>query len=252
MTYTPPEQEFALSPEFEELQNFSEPEPTILTLEEYKTLRRITSTEYDNQIKLGLSYIDDIIVRYTNRDFVTVPRNETRTYLYEASGIQDIDDCTNITKVELNALTSLDLEEQYVPGPLNGPVFEYIDLGPHLPFWFLSGSPEMGFMSNRDVLYYESLNWGTSLPRALQRRFNFLKVTATFGWPTGTIPASVKMAACLLMDEVRAQEAESTGLAAESIANLHYTYLQGSPLAAPAVLSPRIRALLDAYRRPEL
>jgi hypothetical protein len=224
---------------------------SILSETEYQLLRKDT-TATKEQLELILPWVDDIICRYCNRNFTDAPVTETRKYLYEGSGIQDIDDCSNITSVVLNDETSLEIDQQYQPMPMRGPIFEYLDLGPHLPFWFLSGSPEMGFISNRDVLFYESLNWGSSLPRALQRRFNFLEVTATFGWPPNLLPPSLKQAAVWLVDEALTTDAESKGLTGESIGGVSYQYLNDAATIGPAVLSPRVRTILDVYRRPEL
>lgn len=230
----------------------SVPGATILTPSEYEILRGSEKSVTLQQLELVLPWIDDIINKYCNRDFTSDPVTETRQYLYEGSGIQDIDDCTNITSVVLNSETVLEADGQYQPMPMRGPVFEYLDLGPHLPFWFLAGSPEMGFTSNRDVLFYESLNWGSALPRALQRRFNFLEVTASFGWPPGSLPLSLKQAAAWLTDEMLTTDAESKGLTGESIGGVSYQYLNDSPTTGPAVLAPRVRTLLDVFRRPEL
>lgn len=205
----------------------------ILTVEEYKTARKIRGSDRDDQIRLGIEGAQDAVLRYTDRDFTTTPASATRRYTYDGSGIVEIDDCAVVTSVKLGSRT-LTADRDYITGPVNGDVIYWLDFG-----WgggVQPGSPAMGFTSNQDVL-------------GIRQRFNFVEVTASFGWPAASIPPSVRQAAIWLVDEFVSDEQGTEGLQAQSISDFSQVYTGEDPRNEPAILPPRVRQLLDPFRR---
>lgn len=219
----------------------------VLTLNEYKRLRKITGADEqsDEQLELALEIAGDIIVEYTRRQFTLEPTVETRKYRYEGQGVLDIEDCRNVTSVVLYNRT-LTADFDYHTGPEHGDTTFWIDFAWH-GLWPSYSAGQMGFTSNLDRLFA----WG---PEGAP--FIFVEVTAEFGWPRERIPASIKQAAAWLVDEiaVKRPQPQSGGVgpvSAESIADLSYSY-QIEAAAVTAEIPPRIRAMLDPYSRPEL
>lgn len=220
---------------------------TLLSLSEYKTLRKITSTDKgrDEQLEAALGIADDVIEQYTQRDFTSEPTTVTKRYRYEGTGVLDIHDCTNISKVKLyNRELTPDLD--VIAGPSRGPIFEWLEFAWHglLPAY---SSGVMGFTSNRDTLHEFGI--GGNL-------FYFVDVTAEFGWPRNKIPRSVKQAAAWFVDDYAVERPEAPGgsgrVSGESIADLSYSYaIEQASNVAPEV-APRIRALLDRFIRVEI
>lgn len=227
-------------------EELTEATTTLMSLAEYKTLRKITSTDAarDAQITLSLEIADDVISQYTKRDFVNEPTTTTRRYLYEGSGVLDIDDCTNITAVVL-LNRGLAIDQDVHAGPDHGPVSYWLDFAWHglLPAY---SDGVMGFTSNRDKM--GEYGFGA-------RRMIFVEVTATFGWPRSEIPASLKQAEAWLVDDFAVSKPDAAGgegrVSSEAIADLAYSY-QVEQAQAQAEIAPRIRALLDPFTRPEL
>lgn len=205
----------------------------ILTVAEYKTARKITDAGRDAQLRLAVEGAQDTVLRYTDRDFTTTPANAVRRYTYDGSGIVELDDCAVVTLVKLGDRT-LTADSDYITGPVNGDVIYWLDFG-----WGAGvqlGSPAMGFTSNQDVL-------------GVRQRFNFVEVTASFGWPAASIPPSVRQATIWLVDEFTADDADTEGLQAHSIADYSQVFSGEETRNEPAILPPRVRQLLDPFRR---
>jgi len=219
------------------------PEETpFLTLEEYKTLRKITSTDTarDEQLELAIEIAEDVVEQYTGRDFRTEPTTMTKKYIYDGAGVLDIDDCASITNVTLDG-RALTPDLDVLAGPNRGPTFYWLEFAGLGPMTSIS-SGEMGFTSNLDTL-------------RPMGRFLFVEVTASFGWPRNKIPGSIKQAAIWLVDDFAVTRPSSSGTASqvssESIADLAYSYqLESAQVVAD--ISPRVRSLLDQYTKVEI
>jgi hypothetical protein len=217
-------------------------ETAFLSLEEYKTLRKITTTDSvrDAQLELAIEIAEDVVEDYTKRDFRTEPTPMTKKYRYDGAGVIDIDDCSEITEIVLGH-RPLAPDLDVIAGPSRGPIFYWLEFAGLGPMSSLSAR-EMGFTSNLDTLH----------PR---RILLFVEVTANFGWPRNKIPGSIKQAAIWLVDDFATTKPSASGAAtqisAESIANLSYAY-QVEAAQISADISPRIRALLDNFAKVEI
>lgn len=207
----------------------------ILTLAEFKTRRQMSeaSTERDEAITAALESAEDAVLKYTDRDFNTAQNVETKTYVYDGSGILETDDFIELSGVSIegDALGGLNFN----PGPREGQTFYWIDFTA-----VARPSPAMGFTRNLDRLFGQEPSCG--------RHYANVQVSAKFGWPGGA-PASVKQAVTWLVDEFFKKEGTQGDIQAEAIANLSYVYQR---ISEENDLPPRVRTLLDLYRRVSL
>lgn len=205
----------------------------ILSLAEYKKRRELTeaSVERDEALTAALEAAEDAVLQYTGRDFTTAQAVETKTYVYDGSGILETDDFVEATavSVEGDPLSSLN----FVPGPREGQTFYWIDFTA-VP----RPSPAMGFTRNLDTIFERNCGRGG-------RQYSQVAVTAKFGWPGGA-PGSVKQAVTWLVDEFAKSEGNQGEVQAEAIANLSYVYQR---ISEENTLPPRVTTLLDPYRR---
>lgn len=203
----------------------------ILTLDEYKTRRELTeaSKERDEAVQAALEAAEDAVLQYTGRDFTTAQAIETKTYMYDGSGILETDDFVELesVNVEGSVLSSLNFET----GPREGQTFYWIDFTA-VPW----PSPAMGFTRNLDRAFGDCHN---------ARRYARVQVKARFGWPGGA-PAGVKQAVTWLVDEFRNSKSTQGEVQAEAIANLSYVYQR---ISEENALPARVITLLDPYRR---
>lgn len=206
----------------------------IIDLEEYKLRRKVTeaSKENDEAIEAALLSAEDAVLQYTGRDFSMEPTLETKTYVYDGSGILETDDFVDLSAVnaEGNVLSAMNV----IPGPREGATYYWLDFT-GVP----RQSPAMGFTRNLDTIFRESTPGRTYLQ---------VDVSAKYGWPGGA-PASVKQAVTWLADEFRQSGGTQGDVQAEAIANLSYVYQR---ISEENVLPPRITALLNPYRRLSL
>jgi hypothetical protein len=204
----------------------------ILTLAEYKTRRQITeaSEERDAALDAALASAEDAVLQYTGRDFTTAQVIETKTYIYDGSGILETDDFVELESVSVSddALTS----QNYAAGPREGHTYYWLDFT-GVP----RQSPAMGFTRNLDRAYD-----GYCAPRS----YTTVAVKAKFGWPGGA-PASVKQAVTFLVDEFVKEQGTAGDIQAEAISDLSYVYQRDTE--GVAALPPRVQLLLDPYRR---
>jgi hypothetical protein len=202
---------------------------SILTKDEYKTLRGITTADRDDQITAALGPVEDAISRYAERDFTVEPVTETRRYRYEGP-IVNIDDAIEVQSVEIDDVL-LDPDVSYTVEPYDrSQAYYFLDLSAY------SGrrsSPLMGFTRNEDVL-------GT-------RQNRFVDVTAKWGWET--VPEALKLAVALMVDEFASPRAEHSGISAEAVADTSVVYEAPEPGTAPPVLPPAVAQLVDPFRK---
>lgn len=201
---------------------------SILTLAEYKMRRQLpeASPERDEAIEAALQSAEDAVLQYTGRDFTQPAGAETRNYVYDGSGILEVDDFTELTDITVDGES---LPNGWTAGPREGATFYWIDLGGRR-----AESPLMGFTRNLDTL----------LPSPGRYRVN-AAITAQFGWP-GEAPASIKQAITWLVDEFYKKEGTQGDVQAEAIANLSYVYQR---ISEENELPPRVTTLLDQFRR---
>lgn len=211
----------------------------LLTLSEYKALMDVSDNENDTHITSLLPAMSRAIRSYTGRQFdVTTGVATERTFEYDQSGMLDIDDCTSVTAVSTDAgipsQTYALQDYEWTVMPQDGSdVFYYILIhgGP-----FGGVSPEMGFKRNLD--------------RYPMQRFKapLVRVTAVWGWDE--IPADVKLAAALSINELVSTDAKDEGLTAEAIADWSRSWggRGGNAVAALAIPS-RARDILANYQR---
>lgn len=208
----------------------------ILTLSEYKKRREMNEANppRDEALEAAISSAEDAIIRYTGRDFKAAQAIETRTYMYDGSGILETDDFVDVSGV-ISEGTSL-AAINYVPGPREGETFYWLDFA-GVP----RQSPAMGFTRNLDTIFEREVRLG-------KRQYVNVQVTAKFGWPGGA-PGSVVQAAVWLVDEFRKKEGTQGDIQAEGIADLNFVYQR---ISEESTLPARITALLAPYRRVAL
>jgi hypothetical protein len=216
---------------------------TLLSLDEYKTLRQITDTNEvrDAQLELALDIADNAIEEETGRDFLSAPTTLTRKYRYNGSGVLDIDDASSITAVSLDGW-DLDTDLDVIAGPKRGPMFWWLEFAFDGPLPNESRGV-MGFTRNLDT-------------RGANRYFTFVEVTGTFGWADADIPKSVKQAAAWLVDEYATEAGEGAGnegrVTAEHIADLGYSYDIEPESASEGEMSARVRSMLAPFTKTEI
>jgi hypothetical protein len=202
----------------------------ILDTEGYKALRGITDAGRDAQIAAALPAVEDAIARYIERDITTDPVTETRKYRYEGP-IVNIDDAIAVNEVKIDEMP-LVADTHYTVEPYDrSQPFYYLDLGATV---YRPPSPLMGFKRNEDVLG--------------RRGFQFVTVTAEWGWPDPK-PASLKMAVALLVDELAPATATQRGISAESVADTSIVYESPESANSPPVLPPAVEQLVNPFRR---
>jgi hypothetical protein len=203
----------------------------ILTLDEYNTRRELTeaSTERDEATSAAIAAAEDAVLQHTGRDFTQPAGAETRSYVYDGSGILEVDDFTNATAVTIDGAAQ---SGGWTAGPREGNTFYWIDFG-----GVRRESPEMGFMRNLDTLAARTGRYRSTV-----------NVTAEFGWP-GDAPASVKQAVVWLVDEMRKSTGNQGDVQAEAIADLNYVYQR---INEHSSMPARVLALLEPFRRISL
>ena len=212
----------------------------LIELAEYKAFMGIQSgdTRNDPQINALLEAASRAVISYTGRNFEPAEGSSTRTYLYDGSGFLDIDDCTDITSVEVatpNATTQALSENEYTVMPSGGEVSHYLILhGGVSPYGI---SPEMGFTYNLDTYPMIALKQPT------------VQVTATWGWEE--VPQDVKLATALTVSEVLSGTSggHGEGLTAEAIEGWSRAWGSRQGGMTALMIPNRARDLLVNYQR---
>lgn len=209
---------------------------SILSLAEYKKRRSLNEAnpQRDEALEAAIASAEDAILRFTSRDFTQAQSAETRTYVYDGSGILETDDFVDLESVTAEGSTLS--VRNFVPGPREGETFFWIDFT-GVP----RQSPLMGFTRNEDRIFDQQL--GVPGPRYIN-----VQVTAKFGWPGGA-PASVVQAAVWLVDTFVKSQGTQGEIQAEGIADLSFVYQR---INEESKLPARITALLEPYRRVAL
>jgi hypothetical protein len=205
---------------------------SLVTLGSYKVLRGITSADRDAQITAAIPAAEQAVIDYIDRDLISPPTVATRVYNYElGQTILNIEDCITITQVSING-RALQEQLEYIEGfTLAEPVISWLEVIPNL------------------ALFNPIFDFTHVVHRPFRYPFQQISVTATFGWPADQIPASAKQAAVWLVDEMIVPGAETTGIAAESIADLSEVYIGEQNAQGPPVLPPRVAQILTPLRR---
>lgn len=196
-----------------------------------------TDSSHDVKILEKLAAASRAVLNYTDRDFGSPNITETRTYLYDGSGVLDIDDASAVTSATVNypgatsvVLTTLDWFAQPFDKPLG--IYEWLQVPENL--YGIPVSPQMGF--NRNLDQY----------RPLATQPTTISVNATFGWPY--VPEDVVQATeWAAADFIKRPDAD---LQAHAIEGFSESFIApragtGPELALPA----QSKDLLDFYRR---
>lgn len=205
------------------------PTQGLITKEEYKAIKGINHTRFDSRLDAVIPGLSQAVLNYTERDFGVVPTLATKEYLYDGSGILEINDATTVTSVAWVNGSTVD-PKGYVVYSQNG-VLTWIEMPPQRPLI----SPEMGFTYNLDRLY-------DRMPPEHR-----VAVTGTFGWRDegggARVPSDVRLALVWAVEDFMEHQPDVTG---EAIASYSVQYAQ---LVQAGALSDRARDMLDAYKR---
>lgn len=208
----------------------------LLTLDEYKSLVGLdpANTKNDAQINALLGPVSRAVRSYADRTFeISQSPASARTFLYDGSGVLEVDDFTSLASVTtdtgVSGLSYALTEDQYTLMPQDSadPVFYWIIFhgGPRAP------NGEMGFERNLDRMEIAPKNATVT-------------VTATWGWPA--VPSDVKLAAAWAIQDAIKTPQGPTSEAIEGYSRSWGQAGQGFPVMA---LPNRSRDLLAAYQR---
>jgi hypothetical protein len=209
--------------------------PDLITLAQLKRALGDTTTARDALYAEVIVRSSQAIRDYVIRDLKT-PADvvaTTRRFVYDGSGILQIDDAVEVETVTIirpNTADQVLTEDEYEPQPYrsNGTI----------PFYWLDVlatyrvSPEMGFTSNLDTL------WRKYLPQTTEV---FVDVEAKWGW--NAIPESIVQAA--IWTAVAFLE-NPRNVISEHVAGVGRTYANPSRAIA---IPPRAQELLEPYAR---
>jgi hypothetical protein len=209
------------------------PNEDIITLVEYQELT--SDTNNDAQATVLIPAASRAVRNYAGRSFALSNGVTTdRSFLYDGSGILDIDDCASVTAVATDA---------GVPGqtyPLDATGFTAMPFEGEVFYWLVlygfpsSPSPAMGFTHNLDTM-----DWPAQPP--------VVTVTADWGWPS--IPPDVKLATAWTVEEV--VNSPEGGPVSESIESFSRSWSSPGGTGVPILAIPnRARDLLAAYQNP--
>lgn len=213
-----------------------------LTLEEYKARRGEAPLPPDADIEAALLSAEQNIIDFTDRYLVEPPVLETRNYRFETGSlILNIDDAVDVFSVNIDGRFTLMENFQWMPMKLRPePVFTALELA-DLPW----------YDPNYTVTHV--VPWeGIGMEERRRHGLHFIEVTGEFGWPVGTLPATLAQAMTWLVDEMTTNSTEESGIAAESIENLSYVYRGEAAANAPAKLPPRVEQILGKLQRLSL
>jgi hypothetical protein len=217
----------------------------LVTLSEYKTAIKEASAANDAFHQGALDAAQDAVLNYADRDFGAPPVTETRTYLYDGSGVLNIDDASTVTAVTLESVLPLttNVWRARHEGPASVVAYSWLEL-PQIDLSARRNSlGVMGFTQNLDRFLTSN-----GLPEITAA------VTASWGW--ATVPNDVKRAVIWTAEAYEAISGSSGsagGVASRSVAEVAESYFaeaqaqQGTPPSE--AVPPRAQAILDAYRR---
>lgn len=184
-------------------------------------------TLYDDVLREASAAVRD----FTQREFITPATtvDSTRRYIYDGSGVLEIDDAKTITAVKLIRSGVSDVvltADEFEPQPYRSQgttPYSWLDILPRT-----SESPEMGFERNLDTLWH----------KYLFSREVFVDVTGKWGWDA--IPDAVVRAT--IWTAISFQE-NPRNVISEGVAGVHRSYANpsraiGIPERAKELLYP--------------
>lgn len=217
----------------------------LVTLEEYKEAIKETSSANDDRHADAIAAASVALLNYADRDFGAPRVTETRSFLYDGSGVLQIDDAEAVTSVTLSpALAPLAAPAWRArkEGPDSVVVYSWLEL-PEVDLRSRSSSMgAMGFTQNLDRL----LSAG-GLPELS------VSVAGTWGWPA--VPADIQQAVIWTahyFEQNTPSAGQAGGVASKSVAEVAESYfsdVQSQQAPEPEALPSAARAIVDSYRR---
>ncbi|CAB4183079.1 gp6 domain containing protein [uncultured Caudovirales phage] len=204
----------------------------IITLNQLKDSLGVPYSDTTKDLKLeqAISSATSAIRTYLDRDFGTSIITEEREFVYDGSGILEMDDCA------LNSITSVKIADrqvstrEFLAQPTRrSPVHYWMVLAPSYGI-----SPAMGFTWNLDTYYL----YANPITYTLR-----VKVTADWGWPQ--IPDDIQQAAIY----TAAAMAESPK---PYVSQQYQSYSVQLPNPMTDAIPARAVALLAPYQRIRL
>ena len=209
----------------------------LTTLQKYKAAIQDTSSDNDLLHVESLEAASDVVRDYCDRDFGAAIVNETRSYMYDGSGVLEIDDATDVDSVTI-APSSTPLPAGSWRADVEGPAgvpYSFI----WMPVYNTRVSGEMGFMYNLDV-YLASLPPNQPVDLTVN-------VTADYGYPD--VPNAVQRAAIWIASSFEQDPLVGAGgIASKSVAEVATAYVQSQEVTDEPI-PKRARFMLDPYRR---
>lgn len=204
----------------------------IITLNQLKDSLGIpyTDTTKDIRLEQAISSASSAIRTYLDRDFGTSIVTEERSFVYEGSGVLEIDDCAVGSITQVTVADRVLSTKEYLAQPFRRtPVHFWIELAPAYGI-----SPAMGFTWNLDTYYL----YANPITKLLT-----VKITADWGWPT--IPDDIQQAAVY----TAAAMAESPK---PYVSQNYGSYSVQMPTPFDCAIPERAQALLAPYQRLRL
>jgi hypothetical protein len=204
----------------------------IITLNQLKDSLGIpyTDTTKDIRLEQAISSASSAIRTYLDRDFGTALVTEQRSFIYDGSGVLEIDDCASGSITDVTILDRSLSEEEFRAQPFRrSPVNFWIELAPSRGI-----SPEMGFTWGLDTYQL----YANPIMDTLT-----VKVTANWGWPV--IPDDIQQAAIY----TAAAMAESPK---PYMSQNYGSYSIQMPAPFDCAIPERAQALLAPYQRLRL
>jgi sensor c-di-GMP phosphodiesterase-like protein len=204
----------------------------IITLNQLKDSLSIpySDTTKDIRLEQAITNASAAIRTYTDRDFGTASVTEERSYVYDGSGILELDDLANDSVTQVTVADRVLSTKEYLVQPQRrSPVQYWMVLAPAYGI-----SPAMGFTWNLDTYYL----YANPVTYTL-----VVKVTASWGWPQ--IPDDIQQAAIY----TAAAMAESPK---PYVSQQYQSYSVHLPNPMVDAIPDRAKALLDPYQRLRL
>jgi hypothetical protein len=204
----------------------------IITLNQLKDSLSIpySDTTKDIRLEQAITNASAAIRTYTDRDFGTAIVTEERSYVYDGSGILELDDLAKDSVTQVTVADRILSTKEYLVQPQRrSPVHYWMLLAPSYGM-----SPAMGFTWNLDTYYLYANPVAYTL---------MVKVTADWGWPQ--IPDDIQQAAIY----TAAAMAESPK---PYVSQQYQSYSVHLPNPMVDAIPDRAKALLDPYQRLRL
>jgi len=204
----------------------------IITLNQLKDSLGIpyTDTTKDIRLEQAISSASSAIRTYLDRDFGTALVTEERSFIYDGSGVLEIDDCASGSITQVTVADRVLTPKEFLAHPFRrSPVNFWVELAPAYGI-----SPAMGFTWGLDTYYL----YANPITRLLT-----VKITADWGWPI--IPDDIQQAAVY----TAAAMAESPK---PYMSQNYGSYSIQMPAPFDCAIPERAQALLAPYQRLRL